>query len=159
VEICRSTQLRYDQGVELCRNVQLRCDQIAAALDRRVQEQQVTDLEVTRLRTRAQRADELEQALHIRRDQKASLLQSIKDLSVGLKTRETCYQNELMFITSQNSAHGVQNNSLEEQIQEIQELTEGLAIVNTNATARYQQDTAAKEAEINMLQERINALE
>ena len=112
----------------------------------------MTDDEVTRLRTRAQRADELEQALDIQRGQKASLLQSIKDLRAGLKTRETSYQNELMFIASQSSAHQVQ-------IQEIQESMEALVIEKKNVTALYQQDMAAKEAEINQLQEKTNAME
>jgi hypothetical protein len=156
----RAAQLRYDRGVEMCRNLQSRYNRIAAALDRRVQEQQVTDLEVTRLRTRAQRADELEQALKAQRGQKASLLRSIKNLRVDLKIRETCHQKELMLIVSRNSPSEWKYNSesLEELIQVIQESSKVLAIENNNAAARYEQDKAAMEAEINKLQERINTM-
>jgi hypothetical protein len=147
-----AAQLLWDRDQEYRRVVQLRYDQDRAELDRWMRAQQMTDDEVTRLRTRAQRADELEQALDIQRGQKASLLQSIKDLRAGLKTRETSYQNELMFIASQSSAHQVQ-------IQEIQESMEALVVEKKNVTALYQQDMAAKEAEINQLQEKTNAME
>jgi hypothetical protein len=150
-EIRHNSILLCEQDKEHRLKAQLRFDQDRAELDHLVRAQQMTDDEVS-LRTRAQRADELERALDIQRSQKTSMLQSIKDLRVCLKFRETCYHNEFTFNASQTSA-------LEVQIQDLQQSMEVLVTEKTDATARYQQDKAAKEAEINKLQEKISSLE
>jgi hypothetical protein len=142
----------YDQDAENRRAAQLRYDQIAATLDRHVHEQQATGLEVTRLRERARRADELEQAHNVQRGYKASMLQSLKDLKVGSKNRDTLHQNEIILYTSQYSA------LLEMQVRGVQQSIEVLLTEKANATTCYQQDKLLWEAEINKLQENINAL-
>jgi hypothetical protein len=142
----------YDQDAENRRAAQLRYDQIAATLDRHVHEQQATGLEATRLRERARRADELEQAHNVQRGYKASMLQSLKDLKVGSKNRDTLHQNEIILYTSQYSA------LLEMQVRGVQQSIEVLLTEKANATTCYQQDKLLWEAEINKLQENINAL-
>jgi hypothetical protein len=144
--------LLCEQDKEHRLKAQLLFDQDRAELNRLVRAQQMTDDEVALLRTRAQRADELEQALDIQRSQKTSMLHSVKELRVDLKFREICYQNELTFNASQTSA-------LEVQIQDLQQSMEVLVTENIDATARYQQYMVAAEAKINQLQEKINALE
>ena len=151
-EIRHNAMLLCEQDKEHRLKAQLRFDEDRAELDRLVRAQQMTDDEVTRLRTRAQRADELEQAMDVQHSQKTSMLQSIKDLKVGLKFQETCYQNELTFNASQT-------NALEVQIQDLQQSMEVLVTEKIDATARYQQGKAVKEAKINQLQEKISALE
>jgi hypothetical protein len=128
--------------------MQLRYDQDRAELDRRVHEQQETEDEVAYLRKRVQRAEDVVEEVRSLRMRKSSMLQSIKDLKVGLKAREALYQNELWVLDSQSGSY-------EMQIQEIQASLEGLAIKKTYATAAYQEDKAAEEAEIKLLQEKI----
>jgi hypothetical protein len=141
----------YYLDKEYRRGVQLQYEQDRAKLDRRVHEQQVSEDEVARLRKRAQRADELEKGLNIQRSQKAIMSQALRSLRAGLERQETSYQNELMSNASQTDTLGVQ-------MRELQQSMEVLMIEKTNATARHQQHRAGKEAEINHLQERINAL-
>jgi len=130
--------------MENLRNARLRIGQLAATLDRRVSEQQVTDLEVTRLRERAQRADELEQALDMQRSENASMSQSLERLRASSKTPPSApsAQQSRTEITSTMTAQEKQN-AFKEQVRK---------------TLAEQKVKAAKEAEVNKLQEEINAL-
>jgi hypothetical protein len=145
----QEAQLRSAEAQNDRREAQLRDQQ--AEQDRRAQVLQDAELEVTRLRERAQRADELEHILGGLREQRTSMLQSIEDLRANLVTRQTSYQNELMFISTQS-------NAVEAQIKELQQSMEEFRVQRDDATARYQQDKAEMEAQINRLQEEIIAL-
>jgi hypothetical protein len=139
-----SFDLLNDQSTKRLHNAELRYDQVVATLDRRVHEQQATDLEVKRLRERAQRVDELEQALDVQRSEKASMLQSIEDLKLELKTppKAPIAQQSRAESTSTMTAREKQN-AFKEQVRK---------------TLAEQNVKAAKEAEINKLQEEINAM-
>jgi CO dehydrogenase/acetyl-CoA synthase beta subunit len=128
--------------------MQLRYDQDRAELDRRVHEQQETEDEVAHLRERVQLAEDVAEEVRSLRMRNSSMLQSIKDLKVGLKARKALYQTELWVIDSQSGSY-------EMQIQEIQASLEGLAIKKTYATSDYQEDKAAEEVELKLLQEKI----
>jgi ubiquitin C-terminal hydrolase len=145
----QEAQLRSAEAQNNRREAQLRDQQ--AEQDRRAQALQDAELEVTHLRERAQRADELENILGGLREQRTSMLQSIEGLRANLVTRQTSYQNELMFISSQS-------NVIEAQIKELQQSMEDFRVQRDDATARYQQDKAEMEAQINRLQEEIIAL-
>jgi hypothetical protein len=73
-----AAQLLWDRDQEYRRSTQLRYDQDRAELDRRVHERQAIEDEVTRLRTRARHADQLEQARNRQQSEKEFLMHYIK---------------------------------------------------------------------------------
>jgi hypothetical protein len=136
-----AAQLLWDRDQEYRRSTQLHYDQDRAELDRRVHERQAIEDEVTRLRTRARHADQLEQARNRQQSEKEFLMHYIKGEKAWLETQETTYQNELMLNDSQTKA-------LQVQIQDLQQSMEVLVLEKTNATARYQLKKVEVEARI-----------
>ncbi|KAM0694349.1 hypothetical protein Q7P36_004704 [Cladosporium allicinum] len=134
-EIRHNALLVYEQDKEHRRKAQVLYEQDRAALDRRMREQQVTELEVTRLRTRAQRADELELTLNIRLSQKASMLQSLEQLRASLESRGSSYQK-----------------SQEDMMQGLQREMETPRI-------QHRRNETVRRAYIGVLREKINAID
>jgi hypothetical protein len=133
-EIRHNAQLIYEQYKEHRRKAQVLYEQDRAELDRRVHELSVTELEVTRLRLRAQRADELELALNTQLSQKASMLQSLERLKASLQSRGPLSRADLM-------------QGLQKEIKALRSLR-----------SSHQQPKFLREASINRLQRQINAL-
>jgi hypothetical protein len=133
-EIRHNAQLIYEQYKEHRRKAQVLYEQDRAELDRRVHELSVTELSVTRLRLRAQRADELELALNTQLSQKASMLQSLERLKASLQSRGPLSRADLM-------------QGLQKEIKALRSLR-----------SSHQQPKFLREASINRLQRQINAL-
>ena len=93
---------------------------------------------------RVSTVEEAEKLLDERNKQRTALLQSIRELRADLRTREASHQSELA--------------SLENRMRGLQQAMEVVRVEMTNVTARYQQGKADAEAEIDKLQDEIEAL-
>lgn len=119
--------------------------QVKAKIDRREAQLHADTAEYCRpLRTAETQPNE-------RREQQASMLQSIKGLRAGFKIRKTSYQNEFMFIASQT-------NTLEMQVWDLQQSIGALDGERNNATVRYQEFEVLTEAGIQKLVEEVITL-